>query len=91
MENADKRCVLVWGQGKYKKSIPYNAMSNVPIMHSASLSLAYRAYATTVEALEATFYRRKHVLQFPGLRRRNNLAKHRNSLPRKMSITKKES
>ena len=22
MENDDKRCVLVWGQGKYRKSIP---------------------------------------------------------------------
>jgi hypothetical protein len=40
MENNDKRCVLVWGQGKYKKSIPFNAMSNVPIMYSALSSLA---------------------------------------------------
>ncbi len=68
MENNDKQCVLVWGQGKYKKSIQYNSTSNVPIMYSASSSLAYRAYATTFEALEASFFRREHVLQFPGLR-----------------------
>jgi hypothetical protein len=43
-------------------------------MYSASSSLAYRAYATTFEALEASFFRSKHVLQFPGLRQCNNLA-----------------
>jgi hypothetical protein len=43
-------------------------------MYSASSSLTYRAYATTFEALEATFYRHEHVLQFPGLRRRDDLA-----------------
>ncbi len=75
MENGDKRCVLVWGQGKCKKSIPFNATSNVPIMYSASSSLAYRAYTTTFEALEASFFHHEHVLQFPGLCRCDNLAK----------------
>ncbi len=67
MDNDNKQCVLVWGQGKYKKSIPFNATSNVPIMYSASSSLAYCAYTTTFEALEASFFRREHVLQFLGL------------------------
>ncbi len=66
--------MLVWGQGKYKKSIPFNATSNVPIMYSALSSLTYRAYATTFEALKASLFRREHVLQFPGLCRRDNLA-----------------
>jgi hypothetical protein len=74
MENDNKQCVLVWGQGKYKKSIPFNATSNIPIMYSASSSLAYRAYATTFEALKASFFHREHVLQFPGLRRCDDLA-----------------
>ncbi len=74
MENDDKQCVLVWGQGKYKKSIPFHATSNVPIMYSASSSLAYCAYATTFEALKASFFRREHVLQFPGLCQRDDLA-----------------
>ncbi len=43
-------------------------------MYSALSSLAYRAYTTTFEALEASFFRREHVVQFPGLRRCNNLA-----------------
>jgi hypothetical protein len=42
-------------------------------MYSASSSLAYRAYATTFEALRATYFRREHVLQFPGHRRRDSL------------------
>ncbi len=74
MENDNKRCVLVWGQGKYKKLIPFNATSNVPIMYSALSSLAYRAYTTTFEALEASFFHREHVLKFPGLCQRNDLA-----------------
>jgi hypothetical protein len=43
-------------------------------MYSASSSLAYCAYTTTFKALEASFFCRKHVLQFPGLCRCNNLA-----------------
>jgi hypothetical protein len=56
MENNDKQFVLVWGQRKYKKLIPYNSMSNIPIMYSALSSLAYCAYATTFEPLEASFF-----------------------------------
>ncbi len=43
-------------------------------MYSASSSLAYLAYTTTFEVLEASFFRREHVLQFPGLCRCNDLA-----------------
>ncbi len=44
-------------------------------MYSASSSLVYCAYTTTFEALEASFFHREHVLQFPGLCRCDNLAK----------------
>jgi hypothetical protein len=37
-------------------------------MHLASSSRAYRAFATTFEACEASFFRWEHVLQIPGLR-----------------------
>ncbi len=62
MEKNDKKCVLVWGQGKYKKLIPFNATSNVPIMYSALSSLAYPAYATTFKMLKASFFHHEHVL-----------------------------
>jgi hypothetical protein len=68
MENIDKNCVLLWGQAKYEKTIPFSSQSNVPIMYSASSSLAYRAFATTFEAMKANFFCREHVLQVPGLR-----------------------
>ena len=41
-------------------------------MYLASLSFAYCAYATTFEALNATFFHHEHVLQFPGHRRHDN-------------------
>jgi hypothetical protein len=90
MENDDKQCVLVWGQDKYKKLIPFNATSNIPIMYSASSSLANRAYANTFEALKASFFRCEHVLQFPGLCQRDDLAEQE-FVAEKISITKKES
>jgi hypothetical protein len=67
MASDEETCILIWGQGKYKKTIPFNPTSNVPIMHSASLSRAYRAFATNFEACEASFFWQEHVLQIPGL------------------------
>ncbi len=46
--------------------VPYNLLTNVPILYTAALLHAYRAFATTFEALEAPFYQREKVLQFPG-------------------------
>jgi hypothetical protein len=40
-------------------------------MHSASSLLAYRAFATTFEAMEANYFLREHVRQVPGLRKRD--------------------
>jgi hypothetical protein len=67
MESDEENCILIWGQGKYKKTIPFNPTSNVPIMHLVSSSCAYRAFATNFEACEASFFQREHVLQIPGL------------------------
>jgi hypothetical protein len=90
MENDDKQCVLVGGQGKYKKSIPFNATSNVPIMHSALSSLAYPAYATTFEALKAPSSAASMSSSSQVFADATTLP-NKNSLPRKISITKKES
>jgi hypothetical protein len=46
--------------------IPYDPLTNVPILYTAALSLAYRAFATTFKAMEAPFLRWERVLQFPG-------------------------
>ena len=68
MENHWDKCVLLWGDGKFCKTVPHNPSTNTPIFHSAPSCTAYRAFATTFEALEAPFYRREQVLQVPGLR-----------------------
>jgi hypothetical protein len=59
MENDDANCILFWGQGKFRKTIPHNPKSNIPIMHTAASALAYRAFATTFEAMQANFHRRE--------------------------------
>ncbi len=55
-----------WGQAKYRKLIPYNLSTNVPILYTAALSRAYRAFTTTFEAMEAPFFQQERGLQFPG-------------------------
>ncbi len=53
-------------QAKCWKSILYDPSTNVPILYTASLLHAYRAFATTFETMEAPFFQRQRVLQFPG-------------------------
>jgi hypothetical protein len=57
---------LIWGQAKYRKLVPYDPLSNVPIMYTAALLCANRAFATTFEVLEAPFFQWEKVLQLPG-------------------------
>jgi hypothetical protein len=47
---------LNWGQAKYRKSVPYNPLSNIPIMYTATSLRAYHTFATTFEVLEAPFF-----------------------------------
>jgi hypothetical protein len=57
MEINTHNFILISGQAKFKKSIPLNSMSNVPIIYMAALLRAYSAFATTFKALEANFFR----------------------------------
>ncbi len=43
-------------------------MTNVPVFCTASSSWSYCAFATTFEAMEAPYFRREKVLEFPGCR-----------------------
>ncbi len=47
-------CVLNWKGGK--KTIPNQPLTNVPVFYTASSSLRYCAFATTFEAMEASFF-----------------------------------
>ena len=66
MENHWDKCILLWGNGQFRKSIPHHPSTNTPIFHSAPSSKAYHAFVATFEACDA-FYRNEHVLQVPGL------------------------
>jgi hypothetical protein len=58
-------CVLRWNGGK--KKIPHQPSTNVPVLlYIASSLTRYCAFATTFEAMEASFFQREKVLQFPG-------------------------
>ncbi len=53
----DNECYcMYWDQAKFHKLIPYNPLTNVPILYTAASSHAYRTFATTFEAMEAPFY-----------------------------------
>jgi hypothetical protein len=68
MEQDDEYSILMWRQAKYRKSVPYDPSSNVPIMYTASSLGAYRGFATTFTSLEANFFCWEKVLKFPGCR-----------------------
>jgi hypothetical protein len=63
MENNANNCVLFWGQGKFSKMIPFDAMTNTPIFHTSPSMLLYRAFVNTFQALEAPFFTCERVLQ----------------------------
>jgi hypothetical protein len=66
MESTASNCTLIWGQGAFRKTIPFDALTNTPIFFTSPKTLAYRAFATTFMALEAPFFQREHVIQVPG-------------------------
>jgi hypothetical protein len=56
MGKDDEFYYVYWGQAKYRKLIPYDPPTNVPILYTAAMPCAYRAFATTFEAMEAPFF-----------------------------------
>jgi hypothetical protein len=68
MENNAHNFVLLWGQGRYSKMIPFNAATNTPIFHILPLTASYHAFVNTFMACEAPFFSCERVLQL--LRRR---------------------
>ncbi len=65
MDQDDEFYYLEWGQAKYRKSVPYDPPTNVPILYTAALLGAYHVFSTTFEALKATFFQQEKVFQFP--------------------------
>ncbi len=66
MGNYRDNCVLNWRGGK--KTVPFQPMTNVLVFYTASSSRNYCAFAATFEAMEAPYFQREKVLEFPGRR-----------------------
>jgi hypothetical protein len=68
MENNVHSCVLLWGQGKFLKTIPFNFATNTPIFYTLPSTLLYCAFVNTFMACKAPFFSCEHVLQDPRRR-----------------------
>jgi hypothetical protein len=66
MGNYRDSCVLNWRGGK--KKVPFQPTTNVLVFYMASSSRSYCAFAATFEAMEAPYFQREKVLEFPGCR-----------------------
>jgi hypothetical protein len=64
MGNFECKCVLNWHEGG-KKTVLFDPTTNMSIFTMAPLFRAYRAFATTFEVLEAPYYQKETVLQYP--------------------------
>jgi len=49
MENDTNGCTIIWGQGKHRKTIPFNPLTNTPIFRSASSTASYRAFVASFD------------------------------------------
>jgi hypothetical protein len=66
MENNAHNCVLLWSQGKYSKTILFDAAMNTPIFQTLPSTSSYCTFVNTFMACKAPFFSREHVLQLPG-------------------------
>jgi hypothetical protein len=54
--------------GEARKQFLFQSTTNVPVFYMASSSQSYRAFTTTFEALEASYFRQEKVLVYLGRR-----------------------
>jgi hypothetical protein len=54
-KNTATHNILNWDQKRFQKSVPHCSLRNTPVFYTAPLLQAYRAFASTFEALEAPY------------------------------------
>ena len=67
MENDDQHCILIWGQGRHRRSVPHSSSTNTPTFRTAPATYTYHAFVAIHEAMEDQFHRQENILQAPGL------------------------
>jgi hypothetical protein len=66
MEEDDEALILIWKQGKHKRTLPFHLLTNTPSFRTTPASCTYHAFMALCEAAKAQYYHREHVLQMPG-------------------------
>jgi hypothetical protein len=66
MEEDNEALILIWKQGKHRRTIPFHLLTNTPSFRTALALRTCRAFMALYKAAEAQCYRRDHVLQMPG-------------------------
>jgi len=61
MENDDRCCILIWGQGKYRKTIPFCDQTNTPVFRTAPSINSYRAFVADFDTLLCCSANTHHV------------------------------
>jgi hypothetical protein len=56
MENDDEAIILLWGQGKYCRTVHHSPNTNTPVFRTAPAFYTYRAFVANVEAMEAQYH-----------------------------------
>ena len=68
METNANGVVLIWGQGKHRRTIPHSRDTNTPFFCRAPATSTYCAFSAHVKVMEAQFHRQEQVIQLPGHR-----------------------
>jgi hypothetical protein len=66
MEEDNEALILIWKQGKHRRTIPFHPLTNTPSFRTTPALRTYRAFVALCKAAEAQYYHREHVLQMPG-------------------------
>jgi hypothetical protein len=68
MENNNEAIILLWGQGKYRRTVPHSPSTNTLVFWTAAGSYTYHAFIANVEAMEAQYHCNEKILLLSGQR-----------------------
>jgi hypothetical protein len=66
IEDNDEALLLIWNQGRHKRTIPHSPLTNTPIFRMAPAAHTYRTFLAHCKAAEAQYYCQDYVLQVSG-------------------------
>ena len=73
MENDAHGCVLIWRQGQYTKTVPFDPLTNTPVFRTAAATHSYHAFTSFFDA-EPTPSHHHRVVAFNAQRHLQGLS-----------------